>query len=210
MKNFNKEEIENKILDVIESQNFKEKLNFINYNYPNLKQENLIRNEILERLNEYFIFHKLSHLKAFAEHPRENNNRVDLSIVHTQEGKEGKPFLRIEFKFQFSNDCQQLKNYKGVIEKDFNGKRNSDMFILIVSNWKKKDKLGFDVKWGELPNLSKYISEKDDWKANILKTLNEFETDELALFDNQQNFKKIEITKPYPTEYYFYILRRLY
>ena len=74
---------------VIKSKSFMEILEKINVNYSNLKQENLIRNAVLELYNEEF---STSNIKAFAEHPRlEKNNegekingRVDLSIVNKQ------------------------------------------------------------------------------------------------------------------------------
>jgi len=189
---------ENRISKIIKSKVFKNKLNFLNENYSNQKQELLIRNIILEELNEYFNSNNLSDLKAFAEHPRVHKARVDLSIVNKQDIEN--PIL-IELKYQFTNDFKQLINYKGVIEKDFEN-RKSDMFILIISNWEKEKKKKFDKKWGISSNLSRYISKKAEWNTNIENTLNSFDQAELEVFD------KIEIDKPYPTEYYFYNLKR--
>jgi hypothetical protein len=189
---------ENRISEIIKSKKFKNKLNFLNENYSNQKQELLIRNIILEELNEYFNSNNLSNLKAFAEHPRVDKARVDLSIVNKQDIEN--PIL-IELKYQFTNDFKQLINYKGVIEKDFEN-RKSDMFILIISNWVKEKKKEFDKEWKISSDLSRYISKKTEWKTNIENTLNSFEQAELEMFD------KIEIDKPYPTEYYFYNLKR--
>ena len=189
---------ENRISEIIKSKIFKNKLNFLNENYSNQKQELLIRNIILEELNEYFNSNNLSDLKAFAEHPRVDKARVDLSIVNKQDIKN--PIL-IELKYQFTNDFKQLINYKGVIEKDFEN-RKSDMFILIISNWEKEKKKEFDIEWEISSDLSRYISKKTEWKTNIKNTLNSFEQAELEIFD------KIKIDKPYPTEYYFYNLKR--
>jgi hypothetical protein len=208
MKNQLKITIENKISEIINDKELKTKLEYINDNYSNLKQENLIRNVILENLNEYFKLNNLPNLKAFAEHPRENRNRVDLSIVDNEiKNEKGKPqpLLKIEFKYQFSKDCDELMDYKGIINKDFNGKRKSDMFILIVCHWDKKEKKVFDDKWGITTKLSRYISGNMDWSTNITNTFNEV----CQKSDAQiEEIPKIEVNKPFPVEYYFYILKR--
>lgn len=72
-------QISNTIYEIIKSVDFKNRLEKINNNYPNLKQENVIRNTILEHFND---FYANEHVRAFAEHPRVNNTRVDLSIVN--------------------------------------------------------------------------------------------------------------------------------
>lgn len=66
------------ILDIINAKSFKEHLKKINSNYSNLKQENYIRNYILEELNQYLAITHNTHYRAFAEHPRVNGYRVDL------------------------------------------------------------------------------------------------------------------------------------
>lgn len=189
--------IGNKISEIIKSENFRDKLSFLNENYSNQKQELLIRNIILEGLNKYFISNNLTHLKAFAE-LRVGKTRIDLSVVNTENLENP---LRIELKYQFTNDFKKLTKYEWVIRKDFES-RNSDMFILVISNWKKEDKKVFDEKWKISPNLSQYITSDEKWKENIENTLNKFQEAELEIFD------KITIDKPYKTEYYFYNLKR--
>ncbi|AUC14381.1 hypothetical protein BTO06_04130 [Tenacibaculum sp. SZ-18] len=188
---------ENKISEIIKSEIFENKLNFLNENYSNQKQELLIRNIILEELNKYFIENNHENLKAFAE-LRFGKTRIDLSVVNSDNLDNP---IRIELKYQFTNDFKKLLNYEEVIRKDFED-RKSDMFILIISNWKKEDKKVFDKKWKISPNLSQYITSDEIWKENIETTLNTFQKADLEVFD------KILIDKPYPTEYYIYNLKR--
>ena len=54
-KNELKELINSQISEIIQSNQFQERLTFINENYSNLKQELLIRNTILELLNQFFL-----------------------------------------------------------------------------------------------------------------------------------------------------------
>lgn len=190
----NKELYVNKICEIINSNEFRNKLNFINNNYSNLKQENLIRNSILEELNTFYSNNSLD-FKAFAEHPRINGSRVDLSIVD----KQNKEFpFKIEFKFQYSKD---LENYHRVIEKDFEF-RNSDLFILTIANWDIQSKKEYDTQWNIQTNLSKYISKSDNWRQNIITSFKRFINTELI------EIEKFEIDSPYKTEYNFYVLRR--
>jgi len=185
------------ICEIINSTRFKHKIISINSNYSNLKQESFIRNAILEELNKIFLDHNLG-IKAFAEHPRINRSRVDLAIVNNQD-KEN-PF-RIEFKFQFSKDDNNMENYHRVINKDFEY-RNSDLFILAIADWNIKSKKEYDKKWNITSNLSRYISKNDKWKQNIINSFSKFKNAELI------EFEKFEIDLPYKTEYYFYLFKR--
>ena len=186
------------ILEIINSEKFKNNLEVTNNAYSNLKQEGLIRNLILEELNNHFHSLKMDSIKAFAEHPRIKGTRIDLSIVDL--GNIENPF-KIEFKYQFSKDCNNLKDYWKVINKDFE-LRVSDLFILIISDWKIEEKKDFDRKWGINSNLSRYISKKLEWRTNIIESFARFENAHL------KECEKITITKPYKTDYYFYILER--
>lgn len=183
------------ICDIIDSQQFKDKLIQINNNYSNLKQESFIRNTVLEELNNIFSNDSLT-IKAFAEHPRINGSRVDLSIIESNDLEN--PF-KIEFKFQFSNDG--MINYHRVIQKDFID-RKSDLFILIIADWNIAVKKKYDKEWGITSNLSRYVSKNDQWKEDLRKSFKQFENGELI------EFEKLEINLPYNTEYYFYILKR--
>lgn len=187
------------IHDIINSEDLKKRLEIINTNYNNLKQENIIRNYILEKLNVYFDSENLYHLKAFAEHPRINLSRADLSIVDSND-KEN-PY-KIEFKYQFSGDNKNMTNYEHVIQKDFED-RQSSLFILIIAHWDKFHKREFDLKWGISSKLNKYISKNNDCKQNIKNTFLTFKNSEII------EYEKIKIEKPFDMEYHFYVLKRV-
>ena len=184
------------ICQIINSNHFKNKLSNVSDNFSNLKQENYIRNIILEELNQIF---DNNTVKAFAEHPRINGSRVDLSIIELNDIKN--PF-KIEFKYQFTKDDKEMENYHRIINKDFE-LRQSDLFILTIANWNINKKKEFDKKWGITSNLSRYISKHDNWKTNILESFKRFEKTELI------EFEKIKFSHPYEVEYNFYILKRI-
>lgn len=184
------------ICQIINSNNFKNKLAKVSDNFSNLKQENHIRNIILEELNQILDNNKV---RAFAEHPRINGARVDLSIIKQSDIQ--KPF-KIEFKYQFTKDDKQMENYHRIINKDFKI-RQSDLFILTIANWNIDKKKAFDKKWGITSNLSRYISKQENWKDNILESFKKFEKTELI------EFEKMSFNQPYDIEYNFYILKRI-
>lgn len=198
--NFTKSKISKKIIEVIESPAFKERLKWINLNYPNLKQEMQIRNTILEEVNKDFFSGKFEY-RAFAEfqHPENSHQRVDLTFVdrNCTENK-----FYVELKFQFSNDDLRFKKYRPVIEKDFEV-RNSDSFILIVAHWDKDDKTEFDKTWGVTPNLNQYISKTDCWKENIPNLFKSFTGSHWEMIPHSTE-------SPYVVDYQFYILTRDY
>lgn len=185
------------ILDIVNSISFKDHLANIHINYNNLKQENHIRNYILEQINTFLITNNYHSHRAFAEHPRINGCRVDLSIVDQQNPTH--PY-KIEFKYQFSGDDNNMLKYGKIIQNDFE-RRSTDLFILVISNWNKKEKKIFDERWGISSNLSRYISNFDIWKDNIRTSFKSIEN--TALIETE----KITLTCPYPIDYYFYILK---
>lgn len=187
------------LVKIIESKEFRNQLEEINTNYNNLKQESFIQNYILEKLNEHFVSGRRMHIRAFAEHPRINKTRADLSIVDQSDTL--KPF-KIEFKYQFSGDDRNMLNYGKVIGQSYEF-RESDLFILIISHWNKKEKADYDKKWGITSNLSRYISADDRWKDNIRDSFKQFTTGTLM------ETEVIKLDKPFPSEYYFYILNRI-
>ena len=132
--------ISNQIYEIINSEDFNNRLEQINRNYPNLKQENVIRNAILEQFND---FYANEHVRAFAEHPRINNTRVDLSIVN--KGCLAKPY-KIEFKYHFCDFEDSFASYHNRINHEFNV-RNSNMYILIVQTFASDKKETFDKSW---------------------------------------------------------------
>jgi len=183
------------IKQIIQSTLFREGLERISDNYSNLKQENHIRDLILEDLNQRF---EQTFFKAFAEHPRINNTRVDLSIINQKDTSN--PF-KIEFKYQFSGDYKKLSDYRFVIRRDFE-ERQSDLFILVISHWDREKKRSFDNLWGIKTDLSKNIASHSDWKDNILNSFRGFENTEL------KTIEKIVVQTPFRAEYYFYLLGR--
>ncbi|MGN6802010.1 MAG: hypothetical protein ACTHJN_08900 [Ginsengibacter sp.] len=188
------------MLEVLKSDSFKKSLELINVNYPNLKQEGVIRNAILDELNRIFK-NENSSKKAFAEHPRLAGKRVDLSIVDREELKT--PFL-IEFKFQFSNDYHGLSRFKEVIEHDFQrsmGERQTDLFVLIVVSWDKESKREFDKKWDLSSNLDRFVGSDENWKNRITDTFHSFDDCQLDELD-------FVINRPYETNYKFFLLSR--
>lgn len=190
-----RKEVANFIIKIINSEKFKESIIKINKNFSNLKQEGFIRNSILYELNASL---DDKHLKAFAEHPREKGTKIDLSVVDLNNIENP---IKIEFKFQFSGDANNMVNYRAVIEKDFEV-RNSDLFILILSHWNVFEKREYDKKWEINTNLSRYISKNENWRKNILEEFKNFKQATLM------EIEKIQINEPYKTDYYFYILCR--
>ncbi len=188
------------ILTTLESELFASRLNMINKNYPNLKQERHIRDSMLELLNEESLDNSY---KAFAEHPRDVNRRVDLSIVKANSNEH--PYS-VELKFQYTNDYKQFLNYDRFVRNDFERSFNNkdcDMFILIVSHWEKKDKLDFDQKWGMSPNhsLSRYLSLNDNWKKNVQNLFSGYK-------DVTRNDFTLTVNDPYTTHYHFHVMSR--
>jgi len=179
--------------EIIISDNFRLNIEKININYPNLKQENFIRNTLLEIYNTEY---SNSTSRALAEHPRENG-RTDLSIVNLSENS----IFKVELKFQFTKDDNHFEKYNRVIVKDFETK-NSDLFILIVCSFDGDGKKEFDKTWGISSNLSRFHSRKQIWKENIRVCFDGFsEKATLKEFE-------INVTKPYLTNYNFYLLSK--
>lgn len=195
--------INNKIIRIVNSNEFKERLEKINRYYFNLKQEFHIRNLFLELLNDSFYNDSKSDLKAISEYPRINNKRVDLSIYD----KKNKTRFSIEFKFQFSRDYNQFTKYKDLVNNDFI-KRDTSLFILIIEHWnrpkkEKSEKEEYDDNWGIEHGLTKYIAYENEkeWENNINKILREYINAKLIT-------KSIFITKLFDVEYYFYFLQK--
>lgn len=193
----------NELNNVLKSAEFQTRLNQVNKHYPNLKQELLIRNTILELLNEKSL---ALHQRAFAEHPKEGSKRIDLSIYD----QSTELSFCVEFKFQYTNDFGKFVNYQRLIDNDFNRiireGLQCDIFILIVSHWSVKEKKDYDLKWGihsPQHTLSRYLSTDDKWRENLRILFNSY--------NNIAELTTIEVTvqEPYRTEYCFYILNRI-
>lgn len=187
-------------MKLLKSSQFLDRLEHINYNYPNLKQECVIRNSVLELLNDYYL---PLDKRAFAEHPREGSKKVDLSIFD----KSSKRSFCIEFKFQYTNDFGQFKNYKPLLDNDFTREVRKDIqcdiFVLIVSHWDALDKKEYDLQWGlhsDRNTLSRYLSKDDKWKENIRLLFKDYE--EIA----DKEVIELTVSKPYFTHYSIHII----
>lgn len=199
---------QSQIYNLIKSDDFKKVLEKINVNYSNLKQENVIRNVILELYNAEY---STPDVKAFAEHPRfekndegqKINGRVDLSILNKSHLE--KPY-KIEFKYHFTKHRKDFSNYTQSIKNEF-CIRKSDMFILIVQTVNIEDKNKFDGYWGIETKLTKYQSKNDNWKENLIKCFNDITVNIENSCELLESIK-IEIQKPYQTQYHFYILSK--
>src|SRR5690606_27433139 len=188
------------IFDYFGSQEFSNKLEFVNTNYFNLKQEFFIRNIVLEYLNMYFEQNNLSY-RALAER-RIKNRRVDLCIVNC----ESKITYNIEFKYHFSNDLNKRVNdhYVGYVNKDY-ADRDSDMFILVAAHFNKGEKIEYDQKYGivKQSSLAKYINKNNEkWSESFRKPF--YEYNELTTNNCPSEIRStvVEISKPYTTQYH--------
>jgi hypothetical protein len=199
------------IYNYLASTEFKQKLELINMNYPNLKQELFIRNAVLEYLNHNT--QKLSEsskYRAFAEHPRgEGATRVDLSIIEKETHKQ----YLVEFKFQFPYDIVHFE-YDKTIKRDFeekNGQSKTSLFVLFVADWDANEngaKNQFDKEWGIDSNLSRYqkLKHKEGrlWTDILKENFSQFEKEGVLL-----DTIRLSITEPYPVDYYIYLLERI-
>lgn len=209
-------DIPNQIYSLITSDDLKMRLEKINANYSNLKQEGLIRNAILELYNEKYADEQY---RAFAEHPRveknngedkrKSNNRVDLSITNLKSlnDKEEPKTYNIELKYHFPKHRKNFSDYKRSIVSEFKD-RKSDMFILIVADWNPKEKKEFDNKWNIKTNLSKYLSNDNNWEQNLQDCFNKAICELTDYKSDLMEIVKIQVKEPYLTKYHFYILKK--
>ena len=192
----------NQLLSIIESEEFKYKLNELNDNFFNLKQELHIRDLLLALFNKY---HSQKGVRAIAEHPREKTikeecisyTRVDLSLVDENFPKN--PF-KIELKYHFPKDKGGFSEYQESIQKHFEN-RNSNGFILIVCDSDKDLRKKFEEKW-DVDTIFPKLSKKDNiWKENLEEKFKN-------TADSQAYFFEITVEKPFETTYHFFILER--
>lgn len=150
------------LLDIIESDEFKNKLNELNDNFFNLKQEIHIRNLLVELFNQKY---KEEGERAIAEYRVDPNKniRIDLALVN-KDNKEN-PF-KIELKYHFPKDKGGFSEYQESIQKHFFG-RNSNGFILIVCDSDRDLRKKFEEKW-DIDTIFPKLSKKDNiWKENL-------------------------------------------
>lgn len=201
-----KEEMFNQLLSIIESEEFKNKLNELNDNFFNLKQELHIRNLLVELFNQK---HKEQGERAIAEYPRlekekttekerTSYTRVDLSLVDEKNPKT--PF-KIELKYHLPKDKGGFSEYQESIQKHFID-RKSNGFILIVCNSKTEERESFEKMWLSKETIFSELSlDKNDykWKENLKSKFEETS-------NAQAHFFEITVEKPFETTYHFFIL----
>ena len=181
------------LLSIIKSNEFKEKLNELNDNFFNLKQEIHIRNLLVELFNQKY---KEQGERAIAEYPRVARTRVDLSLI---DNNTESPF-KIELKYHFPKDKGGFSKYQKSIQKHFID-RGSNGFILIVCDSDKDLREKFEEKWNIDTIFPKLSKEDNIWKENLK---NKFEETP----DSKSYYYEVTIEKPFETTYHFFILER--
>ena len=189
----------NQLLSIIESDEFKYKLNELNDNFFNLKQEIHIRNLLVELFNQKY---KEEGERAIAEYRVPNkkipnkNIRIDLALVNNNKK------VLIEFKYLFPNDPQiekeSLKNY-------FIERTECDYLIAIICNGKEKTRRDYEADWEIKTMFGSRYSKDSQWRELLEKQFNSLESENKSL-------EAIEIIiiveKPFKTTYHFFILER--
>ena len=185
------------LLEIIESDEFKNKLNELNDNFFNLKQEIHIRNLLVELFNQK---HKEQGERAIAEY-RVNTNkniRIDLALIN----KPLKERILIEFKYHFPED-RQIKKTKS-LSRYFKERTECDYLISIICNDNEETRKEFENEWLIKNTIFANSYSKDPkWRKKI--------EEEFKSLESESNYlKPIEITveKPFKTTYHFFILER--
>ena len=197
-----KEEMFNQLLSIIESDEFKNKLNELNDNFFNLKQEIHIRNLLVELFNQKY---KEQGERAIAEYRVDPNKniRIDLALVN-KDNKENplKNPLKIEFKYHFPED-REIKKTKS-LSRYFKERTECDYLISIICNDNEETRKGFENEW-LIKNtfFANSYSKDPKWRKKIEE---EFE----SLESESKYLEPIEIIveKPFKTTYHFFILER--
>jgi len=190
-----KEEMFDSLISIIKSDEFKNKLNELNDNFFNLKQEIQIRNLLVELFNQK---HKEQGKRAIAEYPRIAKTRVDLSLINKNNTET--PF-KIEFKYHFPKDKGGFSEYQESIQKHFKN-RKSNGFILIVCDSNANKRKEFEKIWlSKKTKFSKLSSEDNIWKENLQEKFKN-------TADSQAYFFEITVENPFKTTYHFFILER--
>ena len=187
----------NQLLSIIESDEFKYKLNELNDNFFNLKQEIHIRNLLVELFNQKY---KEEGERAIAEYRVPNkkipnkNIRIDLALVNNNKK------VLIEFKYLFPNDPQiekeSLKNY-------FIERTECDYLIAIICNGKEKTRRDYEADWEIKTMFGSRYSKDSQWRELLEKQFK-------SLKSESNYLEPIEITveNPFKTTYHFFILER--
>lgn len=200
-----------KIIEIIESKEFKKNLESDYYNFPNQKLEFHIRNNIVKIFNS-----KKKYLdRAFAEHPRykykinSKNKRVsvDFSICSKTDVK-----FTMEIKYNFTNDDLRFEKYGHVIEKNFVNRiwnekdEKIHAFLLIICETDRTKLKNFQEKWNTNDMLQYQTKRTENiWKNNIDKVFNEKKQENNCILLKTEN--EI-ITDELSSNFYYYLLCR--
>jgi hypothetical protein len=186
------------LLSIIKSDEFKYKLNELNDNFFNLKQEIHIRNLLVELFNQK---HKEEGERAIAEYRVPNKDiRIDLALVN-KDNKENT--FKIELKYHFPKDKGGFSEYQESILKHFED-RESNGFILIVCNSNTEERESFEKVW----LLKKTIFSELSLDKNNYKWKENLEEKFRNTADSKAYFFEITVKKPFETTYHFFILER--
>ena len=187
----------NQLLSIIKSDEFKNKLNELNDNFFNLKQEIHIRNLLVELFNQK---HKEEGERAIAEY-RVNPNkniRIDLALIN----KPLKERILIEFKYHFPED-REIKSTKS-LSRYFKERTECDYLISIICNDNEKTREQFENEWLIKNTIfANRYSEGSEWREKI--------EDEFKSLESESKYLdpiEIIVEKPFKTTYHFFILER--
>lgn len=185
------------LLSIIKSNEFKEKLNELNDNFFNLKQEIHIRNLLVELFNQKY---KEQGERAIAEYRVDPNKniRIDLALIN-KDNKEN--LLKIEFKYHFPED-REIKKTKS-LSRYFKERTECDYLISIICNGNKHIREDYEHYWGIETIFSGRYSEDSQWKELLEKQFNSLESESKYLEPIE-----ISVEKPFETTYHFFILER--
>ena len=184
------------LLSIIKSNEFKEKLNELNDNFFNLKQEIHIRNLLVELFNQKY---KEQGERAIAEYRVDPNKniRIDLALVNKDNKKNP---LKIEFKYHFPED-REIKKTKS-LSRYFKERTECNYLIAIICNDNEETRKEFENEWLIKNTIfANSYSKGSEWRKKIEE---EFE----SLKSENKFLDPIIVEKPFKTSYHFFILER--
>ena len=195
-------QISEKVFEVISSNEFKVKIESLNSNFSNLKQEIVIRDEILKLFNK-----NNDVLRSFAEvvdtefTPNEKSKRSRIDLLIKNKNKLDFNY-KVEIKFFFNKDVKNGRKSSFIKNVDI---KKCDLLIIIVQEFDIELRERFLNEWGISDNLSKYQYKKleENRFNNLIKNFEDRKDGQFLLLED------ITIDKPYPTTYKFFCLSKL-
>ncbi len=189
--------LKKEIETVLNSPNFTEFLGKMNSNFFNIKQELLIRNYLVESLNQKF--NQSTEYRALAEYPREGNKKVDLSINSKIDS------YLVELKFQFTRDIKRHSCFRKTIEVNLFERNISgasiDLLIIIVAEWGITDFNSYIEKYGANLKLSQYQSSDSTWFDTLFKDLSSNSRIKFEVLN-------VGVENPFDTKYSIFMVER--